>query len=261
MHPAEISLTSRSIDPFRGLLSAEQWAGFQKTVRWGSAAFADCPIWCVNSTASGGGVAELLRSMLSYARGAGLEAHWAVIAGDIEFFAITKRIRNNFIHGSAGDGGSLGPDERHAYDRVMAANLPGLLDLIAPHSVVVLHDPQTAGLVREPLQRHGCAVVWRSHIGARQPNAYVHDAWSFIEPHARDADLLVFSQHVYIPAMLANGPSAIIAPSIDPFSPKNEELGPGNRSRDTGRRGSAGTCADIRSAGLPPLHGPEFPGE
>ena len=224
MHPTEISLTSRPIDPFCGLLGAEQFAGFQKTVRWGSAVFADRPIWCVNSTASGGGVAELLRTMLSYARGAGLEAHWAVIAGGPEFFAITKRI-HNFIHGSAGDGGSLGPDERHAYDRVMAANLPGLLNLIAPQSVVVLHDPQTAGLVR-PLQRHGCTVVWRSHIGARQPNAYVHAAWAFIEPYVCEADLLVFSQQIYIPAMLANGPTAIIAPSIDPFSPKNAELAP-----------------------------------
>lgn len=94
MHPTAISLTSRPIDPFRGLLGAEQFAGFEKTVRWGSVVFDDRPIWCVNSTASGGGVAELLRTMLSYARGAGLEAHWAVIAGGAEFFAITTRIHS-----------------------------------------------------------------------------------------------------------------------------------------------------------------------
>jgi trehalose synthase len=222
--PTEVSLTSRSIEPFRDLLSAERWTGFQEVMRGGATEFVARPIWCVNSTASGGGVAELLRTMLSYVSGAGVEAHWAVIAGDAEFFAITKRI-HNFIHGSAGDGGSLGHDERQTYDQVMAANLPGLLNLIAPQSVVLLHDPQTAGLVR-PLQQHGCTVVWRSHIGALLSNAYVDEAWAFIEPYVRDADILVFSELSYVPAILADAPTAIVAPSIDPFSPKNAELSP-----------------------------------
>jgi len=222
--PTEVSLTSRPIEPFRDLLSAERWAGFQAAMRGGRAAFAARPIWCVNSTASGGGVAELLRTMLSYVSGVGIEARWAVITGDAEFFAITKRI-HNFIHGSTGDGGSLGHDERQIYDQVMAANLPGLLRLIAPQSVVLLHDPQTAGLVR-PLQQHGCTVVWRSHIGALRSNAYVDEAWAFIEPYVRDADLLVFSERSYVPAILADAPTAIVAPSIDPFSPKNTELAP-----------------------------------
>jgi trehalose synthase len=222
--PTEVPLTSRPIEPFRDLLSAERWAGFQGAMRGGCAAFAARPIWCVNSTASGGGVAELLRTMLSYVAGAGIEAHWAVISGDAEFFAITKRI-HNFIHGSAGDGGSLGDDERQTYGQVLAANLSGLLNLIAPQSVVLLHDPQTAGLVR-PLQQHGCTVVWRSHIGALRSNAHVDAAWAFIEPHVRDADLLVFSHRNYVPAILADAPTAIVAPSIDPFSPKNTELAP-----------------------------------
>lgn len=133
--PSEVSLTSRPIEPFRDLLSAERWAGFQEAMRGGCAVFAGRPIWCVNSTASGGGVAELLQTMLSYVSGAGIEARWAVIAGDAEFFAITKRI-HNFIHGNSGDGGSLGHDEHHTYGRVMAANLPELLNLITPQSVV-----------------------------------------------------------------------------------------------------------------------------
>jgi len=220
--PTEVSLTSRPIEPFRDLLSAQRWAGFQEAMLGGRAAFAARPIWCVNSTASGGGVAELLRTMLSYVSGAGIEARWAVISGDAEFFAITKRI-HNFIHGSAGDGGSLGDDERQTYGRIMAANLSGLLNLIAPQSVVLLHDPQTAGLVR-PLQQHGCTVVWRSHIGALRSNEYVDEAWAFIEPYVRDADLLVFSEGSYVPAILADAPTAIVAPSIDPFSPKNAEL-------------------------------------
>ncbi len=222
MEPTEIPLTPRSIDAFQDLLSAERWEDLQKLSRFGKAMFADRPIWCVNSTATGGGVAELLRTMLSYVCGAGIDARWAVIAGDAEFFAITKQI-HNLIHGSSGHGCSLGRRERDAYDRVMAANLPGLLELIEPGSTVVLHDPQTAGLVR-PLQRHGCAVVWRCHVGAERPDEYVSAAWSFIEPYVRDADRLVFSRFIYIPEVFANVPIATVAPSIDPFAPKNQEL-------------------------------------
>ena len=224
LQPREIALIPRSVDPFGGLLAVPRWEAFQRAIRWGREVFDDRPIWCGNSTAHGGGVAEMLRTLLSYVRGAGIEAHWAVLAGDAQFFSITKRI-HNFIHGSAGDGGPLGSDERHAYDRVMAGNLPGLLNLIAPGSVVMLHDPQTAGLVR-PLLLHGCTVVWRCHIGIREPNAYSDQAWDFLEPDLRDADRLIFSQDAYVPAILANGPTSVVAPSIDPFSPKNQALTP-----------------------------------
>lgn len=228
MQPREIPVTARSVDDFREVLTAERWESLEKLSRFAKSMFADRPIWCVNSTADGGGVAEMLRTMLSYVRGAGLDARWAVIGGDAEFFAITKRI-HNLIHGSPGDGGPLGPHERRVYDRVMAANLPGLLDLIEPGTTVVLHDPQTAGLA-PPLRRHGCAVVWRSHVGAERPNEYVDAAWSFIEPYVREADRLVFSRFIYVPEDFASAPVAIVAPSIDPFAPKNQEL-----DRDTVR--------------------------
>src|SRR5258708_26368769 len=67
-------------------------------------------IWNVNSTATGGGVAELLRSLLAYTRGADVDARWAVITGNAEFFDITKRIHNH-LHNFIGDGGGLGPEE------------------------------------------------------------------------------------------------------------------------------------------------------
>ena len=73
-------------------------------------------VWHVNSTARGGGVAEMLQSLLAYARGAGVDVRWLTIDGDPDFFRITKRIHNH-LHGSAGDGGPLGPAERKVYDR------------------------------------------------------------------------------------------------------------------------------------------------
>ena len=222
LHPREIPVTSRSIDPFRELLTAQRWADLETLARFGRSTFAGRPIWCVNSTANGGGVAEMLSTTLSYIRGAGLNARWAVMSGDAEFFSVTKRI-HNFIHGSAGDGGSLGPSARDTYDRVCAQNLAGLLDLIEPGSMVILHDPQTAGFVA-PLQRHGCQVVWRCHIGAALHNECSSAAWSLLEPYVGGADRLIFSRLNYVPDMFANVPIAIVAPSIDPFAPKNLNL-------------------------------------
>lgn len=215
-------MVPRSTEPWQRLLTSQRWEFLAETVRMGQVIFADRPIWCVNSTADGGGVAEMLRTILSYVRGAGLEARWAVIDGNAEFFAITKRL-HNFIHGSPGDGGVLGPHERRVYDEVLAANLPGLLELMAPGTTVLLHDPQTAGLVR-PLQEHGCAVAWRCHIGVDRPNEFTHQGWAFVEPLVRQADRLVFSSSLYIPDVFLDRPIAVIPPSIDPFAPKNQDL-------------------------------------
>ena len=224
LRPSQVDLTPLAIDPWQELLTPDRWAELEETIRRGHELLDDPVLWCVNSTAAGGGVAEMLRTLLSYVRGAGIDARWAVIQGEPRFFKITKRI-HNFVHGSEGDGGELGDAERQVYDEVTAANLPGLLEMISPGDPVILHDPQTAGLVK-PLREHGCPVVWRSHIGAEQPNEYVHAAWAFIEPYVHDADGLVFSRYAYIPDVLADGRTFIVPPSIDPFAPKNQDMTP-----------------------------------
>ena len=75
----------------------------------------------VSSTATGGGVAEMLQVLLPYARGAGIDARWLVIEGDERFFTITKRLHNH-LYGTAGDGGPLGEDEHRYYEQVLHAN-------------------------------------------------------------------------------------------------------------------------------------------
>jgi len=186
------------------------------------ALFAGHTVWSVNSTAQGGGVAEMLQSLVPYARGAGVDARWVVIAGDDKFFHITKRI-HNWLHGSPGDEGQLGADQREHFDDVARINAGRLLRLVAPSDIVMLHDPQTAGLI--PLLRaEGLPVVWRCHVGVRQPSDLVHRAWDFLRPYVREADVYVFSTRAFVWDGLDPERTAIIAPSIDPFSPKNSEL-------------------------------------
>ena len=178
-------------------------------------------IWNVNSTATGGGVAEMLQVLVGYVSGLGIPIGWLVISGDAQFFAITKRLHNQ-IHGDLA-GGPLGAAEAHHYTRMLAANAVELLDRIRPGDVVLLHDPQTAGLAG-PLARAGARVVWRCHIGVDWENEATRAGWDFLRPHLRPAEGYVFSRREYVPSWLPDGKVSIIPPSIDPFSPKNQDL-------------------------------------
>jgi trehalose synthase len=180
-------------------------------------------IWNVNSTATGGGVAEMLQVLVGYVTDLGIPIGWLVITGDARFFAATKRLHNQ-IHGDLA-GGALGSAEAHHYTRLLTANAVELLGQIRPGDVALLHDPQTAGLA-EPLARAGATVVWRCHIGAGWDNEATRAGWDFLRPHLGAAQGYVFSRREYVPSWLPGEKVSIIPPSIDPFSPKNQDLGP-----------------------------------
>ncbi|HEX3268773.1 MAG TPA: glycosyltransferase, partial [Gaiellaceae bacterium] len=176
----------------------------------------------VNSTATGGGVAEMLQTLLAYGRGAGLDIRWLVIQGDPAFFAITKRIHNG-LYGSPGDGGDLGDNERRHYERTLKRNADELLALVRRNDVVLIHDPQPAGLAAA-MASAGAKVVWRCHVGADVPNEWTERSWSFLRPYLQDVDAFVFSRHAFAPSWAEESRTHVIPPSIDPFSAKNEPI-------------------------------------
>lgn len=179
-------------------------------------------IWTFSSTATGGGVAEMLQALVGYTKDLAVDIRWLVISGDNEFFRITKRVHNR-IHGQPGDGGALGTPERAHVEEVLTANTESIADQISPGDLVLLHDPQTAGMARAMASR-GALVVWRSHIGMDSESAYSRSAWEFLRPFHEYAQGFIFSRRSYIPSTLAGRPVWIIPPSIDPFSPKNQPL-------------------------------------
>jgi trehalose synthase len=178
-------------------------------------------IWNISSTATGGGVAEMLHVLIGYAKDLGIPVQWKVITGDAEFFVITKRIHNQ-IHGETAGGPLTEADADH-YERMLAANATELLDEIRPGDLVLLHDPQTAGLTRT-LVNAGARVAWRCHIGVDWENDATRGAWAFLRPHLEAADGFVFTRRDYVPDWVPADRVAIIPPSIDPLSPKNEPL-------------------------------------
>ncbi|MGH2947517.1 MAG: glycosyltransferase [Solirubrobacteraceae bacterium] len=210
---------------FRDVLSAETLEAFEAGVRESRELLGGREVWNVNSTARGGGVAELLRPLVAYARGVGVDAHWAVIQGDPPFFEVTKRLHNR-LHGSAGDGGPLDDGARRAYEGPLERSAADLAARLQPGDVVILHDPQTAGMTRA-VRETGASVVWRCHIGLDVPNEHAREGWEFLRPYVVDADAYVFSRRAFVWEGLDEDRIHVIAPSIDAFAPKNQELDDG----------------------------------
>lgn len=186
-------------------------------------ALRDRIVWNVNSTARGGGVVELLRPLVSYCRGVGVDCRWTVISAQPEFFEITKRLHNR-LHGFEGDGGELAVPQRATYERALAVCADELTPLVRKQDVVILHDPQTGGLV-EAVKATGATVIWRCHVGLDHANARAREAWRFLRPYVAAADAYVFSRAAFAWEGLDTEKVAQIQPSIDVFSPKNEDLG------------------------------------
>jgi trehalose synthase len=205
------------------LIGPERMARYEAAAEATEAALAGRAVLNVNSTAVGGGVAEMLQSLLAYVRGAGIDARWLVIQGDPAFFAITKRIHNG-LYGSGGDGGELGAAERRHYEAVLRANAEDLSALLRPDDVVLLHDPQTAGLA-DAARRAGARVVWRCHVGRDAPNEWTGRAWAFLQPYLEGAvEAYVVSRAAFAPPWAQPATTFVIPPSIDPFSAKNEPI-------------------------------------
>ena len=215
----DVAVTPLDPTRFRDVLSPEGLAQFESAMARGRELLDGRTLWNVNSTAHGGGVAEMLRSLIGYVRGVGVDARWIAIGGNPEFFRITKRLHNR-LHGYAGDGGPLGEAERAVYELVAAEHAELLAQRVGPHDVVLLHDPQTAGMVG-PLVEKGVPVIWRAHIGLDVPNDRAREAWRFLIGYVEPADAYVFSRPAYTWEGLDESKVTVIAPSIDAFSPKN----------------------------------------
>src|SRR5881628_652227 len=176
----------------------------------------------VNATAYGGGVAELLHSVVSLQRDLGLDVHWFVMSGTTPFFEVTKSIHN----GLQGADVNLSEESRSTYRKVNEANASEFED---EFDFVVIHDPQPApfAVMREgkPGGRKG-RWIWRCHIDLTSPNPSVV---RFLSPFIEAYDAAIFSADSYIPPGIPLRNPVVAPPAIDPLSPKNRELVAGER--------------------------------
>ena len=182
---------------------------------------ADRTVWMVNSSAEGGGVAEMMPRLCGMLNELGVATRWVVIGTDRkEFFPFTKNI-HNLIHGAGEQ--PISGENRELYDQVSRELAAELGPKLAPGDVLVTHDPQPAGLGAILARDHEIHTIWRCHIGLDEDTPETRAAWSFLEPHVRAYDHAVFTAAAYIPEYL-HGNVSIITPGLDPLSHKNREL-------------------------------------
>ncbi len=169
----------------------------------------------VNSTRVGGGVAEILRWLVPLMNDLGINASWEVIEGNEEFFKATKTFHN----GLQGNAVALPQSMLDTYEQTVAENAGRLRPILEEADFVFIHDPQPATLFELCPQRKG-KWVWRCHIDVSHPNRKV---WNYLKTKLSSYDASVFSLSDF--AQPLPHPQFIIAPSIDPLSEKNCELG------------------------------------
>jgi hypothetical protein len=175
-----VTIGSLRLERFESVLAPDRYEAVRLAAERAGQLLEGRVVWNVNSTARGGGVAEMLISLLAYARGAGVDARWMVIPGSAPFFALTKRIHNN-LHSAQGDGGDLGDAERELYEQALEPSVAEFAELVDRRDVVIIHDPQPAGLIPR-LKEIGVAVIWRCHVGIDHPSVLSRRAWSFLRP-------------------------------------------------------------------------------
>ncbi|WP_439382458.1 glycosyltransferase [Amycolatopsis lexingtonensis] len=171
----------------------------------------------VNATATGGGVAELLHGLVPAQLAAGVDAGWAVIAGDDGFFAFTKSL-HHLLH----DRGAprISAADLDHYREVLAPQAEWLAARVGPGDTVVLHDPQVLGLA-PALAAAGARVVWHCHIGTDTPGAGPEAVWRAFEPELSTVDVVVTALAEYAPP---GRPVAVCAPAFDPKAAKNRPM-------------------------------------
>jgi len=227
-----VSPNEEFLEDLEKVLTKTQWEQFDSSRLEAIKRYGKRTTWNISSTAKGGGVAEMLYGVIGGVKSINVDMKWVVIQGSPEFFQITKRIHNG-IHGKCSKVDNdlqLGDKEHKFYLDTLAKYSNWLVANIKPRDIVILHDPQTAGLT-DIIKRLGALVVWRCHIGRNEPNEVTDKTWNWLLPFIENVDATVFSRKQYIPAKLLQNCSTctnyIIPPAIDPFSFKNCDLDSG----------------------------------
>ncbi|MFC1479979.1 glycosyltransferase [Candidatus Omnitrophota bacterium] len=168
-------------------------------------------VWAnVNSTFIGGGVAEMLQSVVPFARGLGIDARWFVVEGSDDFFTVTKKF-HNLLQGV--DQEITLREIFHAYLDTIDENTK---DVKVVGHMVTIHDPQPAAMVMNGnIYGH---IVWRCHIDTSQASRRI---WRFLLPYINQYDGAIFTSREFVKGNV-HVPTYEIAPSIDPLRKKNK---------------------------------------
>ena len=206
----QVELGRKALDDYRPIVGDEVIAEIGKL----AASLQGARVVHVNATAFGGGVAEMLVTLVPLMRDVGLDAEWQVIEGEDEFFNVTKACHN----GLQGMDISF-TEEMQAiwrrYNQMNADRFEGEYDF------VVIHDPQPAGLLHYCEGKGGEHWAWRCHIDTSHPNPIY---WDFFAPYISEYEAGIFTMEQYVGPGVSYDHLAIVTPTIDPLSSKNAPM-------------------------------------
>ncbi len=211
-----VKIEKKSLDSYIEIVSKEKI----KEIKDFSSNLKGLRVLHVNSTSYGGGVSEILRTLVPLMRDVGLDAEWRIIYGDEKFFNVTKTFHNAL----QGMDIRLSQEMRDIYlkyNKKNAENFSGEYDFI------VIHDPQPAAIYHF-LKPYPGIWIWRCHIDLTNTNMTF---WNFIKPFLKIYDAYIFTLRDYVKEGLDKEKVFIIAPSINPLSDKNDPLTP-NKSKE-----------------------------
>jgi len=211
------------------LQSYEQFVGEQviAEIRQAARPLEGARVLHINATAYGGGVAEILQTLVPLMKDVGIDAEWQVIVGERDFFTVTKSF-HNALQGHAID---LTDEYREIFLRNNELNarlLEGSYDFI------VVHDPQPAALLHFHGHEGGKHWIWRCHIDTSTPYLPVRD---FLKPYLLEYDGAIYTMPEYVGSGMTIPNIFIIPPSIDPLAAKNTPMDEGEAVRMVGRFG------------------------
>ncbi len=208
--PKVVPVERKRLDAYRPIVGAR----VLQAIRALAAPLQGQRVTHINATAFGGGVAEILQTLVPLMQDVGLDASWQVIEGSDEFFNVTKAMHN----GLQGMDIPFTEEMRRVwehYNRLNAESFRGDFDF------VIVHDPQPAGLRHFTQGKGGKHWVWRCHIDTSHPNPVY---WDFLASYIREYEAGIFTMAEYVGPGVEFRHLAIIPPTIDPLSPKNSEM-------------------------------------
>jgi trehalose synthase len=209
----EVNVGHKSLADYRSIVPKELMAEIDEL----AAGLRGKRVLHVNATAFGGGVAEILYTLVPLTSDAGLPAEWRVITAPPEFYNVTKSFHNG-LQGHAVD---FPAAARELYESVCRANAA---DLTRAYDFVVIHDPQPLAMLDYVTlsQDRSTCWIWRCHIDTSTPDQGLYD---YLLPFINSYDAAVYTLRDYVPKGLTV-PVREIAPTIDPLAPKNMKLSP-----------------------------------
>ncbi|MFQ5865771.1 MAG: glycosyltransferase [bacterium] len=206
----KVKLAQKSLNDYRPIIGDERFEEIQQLAK----ALKGARVVHINSTAYGGGVAEILQALVPLMCDVGVQAEWQVIEGTDEFFNVTKASHN----GLQGMNLPLTEEMKTIWRRHNQMNAK---NFEAGYDYIVVHDPQPAGLLHYHGHEGGTHWIWRCHIDTSNPNP---SYWEFYAPFINEYDCAIFTMEQYVGPAVDFENITTIPPSIDPLTPKNTPI-------------------------------------